>query len=140
MFSSVTSGNILCSFMPRLRLPCVSIFFSSIPRKSFESGSASEMSLSIKSHILGPRIVAIDPTAAPCRTLKLAISGLNLVKRHMRPKQSGQKGQIVSVERLVSASAVALVNKETGKFVRVGWQHDASGGKIRIDRKTKLPL
>jgi len=71
---------------------------------------------------------------------KLAISGLNLVKRHMRPKQSGQKGQIVSVERLVSASAVALVNKETGKFVRVGWQHDASGGKIRIDRKTKLPL
>src|SRR3990167_6493622 len=71
---------------------------------------------------------------------KLAVSGLNLVKRHMRPKQSGQKGQIVSIERLVSASAVALVNKETGKFVRVGWQHATSGGKIRIDRKTNLPL
>jgi large subunit ribosomal protein L24 len=72
---------------------------------------------------------------------KVIVQGLNMVKRHMRSRKQGQKGQIVSVERWVAAASVAVVNKDTGKAARVGW--DVSGGKgskIRMDRKTKTQL
>lgn len=72
---------------------------------------------------------------------QVLVSGLNLVKRHLRPKSASQKGQIVSVERWVHASTVAPVNKNTGKAARVGWQVGTDGGsKVRIDKKTKTTL
>lgn len=72
---------------------------------------------------------------------KVIVEGLNLVKRHLRARKQGQKGQIVSVERWVSASAVAVVNKDSGKAARVGWEMGADGkSKTRIDRKTKTQL
>ncbi len=72
---------------------------------------------------------------------KLVVSGLNLVKRHKRATKQGQKGQIVDVERWVSAASVAAVNKDTGKAARVGWELGADGKtKTRIDRKTKTQL
>jgi large subunit ribosomal protein L24 len=71
---------------------------------------------------------------------KVIVEGLNLIKRHQRARKQGQKGQIVSVERFVSASAVAVVNKDTGKVARVGWQIGADGSKVRIDRKTGTQL
>jgi large subunit ribosomal protein L24 len=75
------------------------------------------------------------------KTGKVIVSGLNLVKRHLRPRQGGQKGQIVSVERWVSGSAVAVVSKDTGKAARVGWQVGTDGStKVRVDRKTGVQL
>lgn len=71
---------------------------------------------------------------------RVIVEGLNLVKRHLRAKAQGQKGQIVSVERWVSASAVAYVSKDSGKPARVGWTVNPDGSKVRIDRKTKLPI
>lgn len=71
---------------------------------------------------------------------KVIVEGLNLIKRHQRAKKQGQKGQIVSVERYVSASAVAVINKDTGKVARVGWQIGADGSKVRVDRKTGTQL
>jgi large subunit ribosomal protein L24 len=74
-------------------------------------------------------------------TGKVIVEGLNLVKRHLRARKQGQKGQIVSVERWVSASAVAVMNKDTNKPARVGWELGADGkSKTRIDRKTKTQL
>jgi large subunit ribosomal protein L24 len=81
-------------------------------------------------------VAVVDPKEG-----KIKVTGLNMVKRHMRPKAGGQKGQIVSMERWVHAASVAPVNKDTGKAARVGWQtgSDASS-KTRIDRKTKTTL
>ncbi len=77
-------------------------------------------------------VTRTDPKAG-----KVIVEGLNMIKRHLRPKKQGQKGQIVSVERWVSASAVAYLSKDTGKATRVGWQVSADGKtKTRIDRKT----
>ncbi|HXK36091.1 MAG TPA: 50S ribosomal protein L24 [Candidatus Paceibacterota bacterium] len=80
-------------------------------------------------------VVRTDPTSN-----RLTIQGLNMIKRHLRARRGGQKGQIVSVERWVSASAVAFVSKETGKATRLGWLVNADGTKTRIDRKTNLPV
>lgn len=72
---------------------------------------------------------------------RVIVDGLNMVKRHLRARKQGQKGQIVSVERWVSASAVAVVNKDTGKTARIGWDLGADGkSKVRIDRKTKTQI
>ncbi len=76
-----------------------------------------------------------DPTAN-----RVIVGGLNLVKRHQRARKQGQKGQIVSIERWVSASAVAFVSKDTGKATRLGWQVNPDGSKIRVDRKSNIPV
>ena len=67
-------------------------------------------------------------------TNTVVVEGLNLVKKHLRAKKQGQKGQIVSKERAVNVSAVALVCKSCGKQTRIG--HKAEGdNKIRICKK-----
>jgi len=67
---------------------------------------------------------------------KVVVDGLNLVKKHLRAKKQGQKGQIVSKERAVSVSAVALVCKSCGKQTRVGFKIEGEN-KIRICKKCK---
>lgn len=72
---------------------------------------------------------------------KVIVEGLNMAKRHLKARKQGQKGQIVSVERWVAAASVAVVNKDTGKAARVGWELGADGkSKVRIDRKTKTQI
>jgi large subunit ribosomal protein L24 len=81
-------------------------------------------------------VLRTDPVAH-----KLIVGGLNLVKRHLKARKQGQKGQIVSVERWVAAASVAAVNKDTGKAARIGWEVGADGkSKTRIDRKTKTQI
>ncbi len=67
---------------------------------------------------------------------KVVVEGLNLVKKHLRAKQQGQKGQVVSKERAVSVSSVALVCKACGKQTRIGFKFE-SENKIRICKKCK---
>jgi large subunit ribosomal protein L24 len=74
------------------------------------------------------------------RSGRIIVGGLNLVKRHQRARKQGQKGQIVSIERWVSASSAAYVSKESGKATRLGWQLNPDGSKVRIDTKSKIPV
>jgi large subunit ribosomal protein L24 len=65
---------------------------------------------------------------------KVVVEGLNLIKKHVRARKQGQKGQIVSKERAVPASSVALVCKSCGKPTRIGYKV-ASESKIRVCKK-----
>lgn len=67
---------------------------------------------------------------------KVVIEGLNLVKKHTRARKQGQKGQIISKERYVSASSVALVCKACGRPTRIGYRVDGKN-KARICKKCK---
>jgi len=67
---------------------------------------------------------------------KVVVDGLNLVKKHLRAKKQGQKGQIVSKERAVSVSSVALICKSCGKQTRVGYKIEGDN-KVRICKKCK---
>ena len=80
-------------------------------------------------------VVRTDPTGG-----RVIVQGLNMVKRHLKPKKGGQKGQIVAVERWVSASAVAFVSKDSGKATRLGYMIGTDGNKVRVDRKTGVPV
>lgn len=65
---------------------------------------------------------------------KIVVEGANLVKKHVKPKKQGQKGQVVSAPRAVSVSNVKLVCPKCGKAVRVGYE-SAGKEKYRVCKK-----
>ncbi len=65
---------------------------------------------------------------------KILIEGLNIYKKHVRPKQQGEKGQTVLVPRPIDISNVMLVCPSCGQAARVGYRLEA-GSKKRYCRK-----
>jgi len=53
---------------------------------------------------------------------KLLIDGINLRKKHVKPKKSGEKGQIVETPAPLDASDVKLVCPKCAKAVRTGYK------------------
>lgn len=81
------------------------------------------------------KVLSVDKKAN-----KLLVEGLNMFKKHVRPKRQGEKGEIVSVPRPMSVSNVMLVCPNCKKSVRVGYRIEGknkSGGtkKVRICKK-----
>ena len=65
---------------------------------------------------------------------KIIVEGLNLVKKHMRPRREGEKGQRVEMPRKIQISNVALICPKCGKATRVGFKI-AGKNKARICKK-----
>lgn len=51
---------------------------------------------------------------------RLMVEGVGLRKKHVKPKKSGEKGQIVEVPSSISVSNAELVCPKCGKPTRVG--------------------
>ena len=64
---------------------------------------------------------------------QVLVSGINMKKKHARPRKSNQKGQIIEINAPVHASNVMLV--EGGKKVRVGYKKQGDK-KVRVSRKS----
>lgn len=60
---------------------------------------------------------------------RVVVAGLNLVKRHRRPRKQGEKGSIVEAPGAVDSSNVAVVCPSCGKSTRVGYVVSAEDGK-----------
>jgi len=67
-------------------------------------------------------------------TNKVLLENLNLVKKHRRPRKQGEKGEIISVPRPLSAANVMLTCKNCGKPVRAGFKAEKDK-KIRVCKK-----
>lgn len=67
---------------------------------------------------------------------KIVVEGLNLMKKHMKPKKSGEKGQRVEIPSPISISNVMLVCPKCGKLTRVGFEISKES-KLRICKKCK---
>lgn len=65
---------------------------------------------------------------------KLMVENLNLVKKHVRPKRSGEKGQRVEVSRAINASSVMLICSKCKKPTRIGHRLISRGR----DKKTRV--
>ncbi len=68
------------------------------------------------------------------RDNRIIVEGVNLRKKHVRPKKSGEKGQIVVRALPIDSSSVKLICSQCGKAVRIGYKLD-KGNKIRICKK-----
>lgn len=70
------------------------------------------------------------------RTGKVLVSGINMYKRHLKPRGEGQKGEIKELSRPLPAGNVGLVCPKCQLVTRIGYQMDESK-KVRICRKCK---
>jgi len=65
---------------------------------------------------------------------KVLVEGINLRKKHVRPKRSGEKGQIVTLPAPIHVSNVKFVCSKCRKATRVEYKI-VGGKKFRICKK-----
>ena len=53
---------------------------------------------------------------------KILVEGVNLIKKHQRPKKSGEKGQIIQILKPINVSNAKLFCSKCGKTARTGWK------------------
>jgi len=69
---------------------------------------------------------------------KVLVEGVNMVKKHERPKNDKDKGGINEVEAPINASNVAIVDPKTGQPTRVGYRFKTNkAGEFELDAKGK---
>ena len=67
---------------------------------------------------------------------KVIVEGINIVKKHVKPKKMGEAGGILNAESALYAAKVQVVCPKCGKPTRVGHVIDAkSGKKMRVCKK-----
>ena len=64
----------------------------------------------------------------------VSIEGMNIKKKHRRPRQQGQKGQIIEIAAPFDISDVQLICTKCSKPARVGYTKEG-GTKERVCKK-----
>jgi large subunit ribosomal protein L24 len=83
------------------------------------------------------RVVRTDP-----RRRRVYVEGINIVKRHERPRslkdtqRGAQVGGIVEKEGPIDVSNVMLLDPKDNKPTRVGVREDAGGKRVRYAKRT----
>jgi large subunit ribosomal protein L24 len=71
---------------------------------------------------------------------KVVVSGVNVVKKHQKPRPTGGRtqaqGGIIEFEAPIDASNVMLVDPTTGEPTRIGIRRDEDGRRIRVAKKS----
>lgn len=65
--------------------------------------------------------------------------GVNLKKKHVKPKKSGEKGQIVQLPAVLDVSNIKIICPKCGKAVRTGYVAE-KGEKYRICKKCRQKI
>jgi len=77
------------------------------------------------------KVLAVHPT-----THRVTVEKVNIVTRHIKPKQSMQKGQRITKEAPIDISNVMVLCPKTKKPSRVGFVVREDGRKVRIAKKS----
>ena len=67
---------------------------------------------------------------------KVIVEGVNVCKKHLKPKNNNGTGEIVEVERPIHKSNVMLIDPKTNKPTRIKVELDKNGKKVRISKKS----
>ncbi|MBE2201006.1 MAG: 50S ribosomal protein L24 [Anaerolinea sp.] len=76
---------------------------------------------------------------------RLVVSGINVVKKHQKPRQTGGRGGrtqggIIEFEAPIDVSNVMVADPETGEPTRVGVRRDENGRRVRFAKKSGVAL
>jgi large subunit ribosomal protein L24 len=71
---------------------------------------------------------------------KVVVEGVNKIKKHVKPRKSGQKGQVVEMEFPINASNVMLVCPKCGKVSKIGYKSTSDKNKFRVCKKCKSEI
>lgn len=66
---------------------------------------------------------------------KVVVKGVNIVKKHVRPRSAQQQGGIIDQEAAIYASKVMLYCEKCKSGVRVGHKINEDGTKVRVCKK-----
>jgi large subunit ribosomal protein L24 len=78
-------------------------------------------------------------TKAFPKELKVLVDGINMRKKHVKPKREGEKGQVVEVPSAINASNVKIICPKCGKATRLGCKIE-NDNKHRICKKCKQTI
>ena len=67
---------------------------------------------------------------------QVIVEGVNVAKKHLKPKNNNGTGEIVEVERPIHRSNVMIVDPKTKKGTKIKVEIDKNGKKIRISKKS----
>ena len=70
---------------------------------------------------------------------RIMVEGINLRKKHQRPKKSGEKGQIVTLPGPVDVSNVKIICPKCKKPARIGYKVEEKR-KTRVCKKCKQEI
>ena len=73
------------------------------------------------------------------RENKIIVEGANMMKKHQRPRKSGEKGSMVDKAMPINASNVMVVDPKSGKASRVGSKR-VGDKKVRVARKSNQEI
>ncbi len=65
----------------------------------------------------------------------VVVEGMNMKKKHQKPRRSGQKGQIIEFAAPIHVSNIMLIDPKTKKRTRVGFKME-KGKKVRVTKKS----
>lgn len=66
---------------------------------------------------------------------KVIVEGVNVVTKHVKPKQMGEAGGLIKTESALYANKVQLICPKCGKPTRVGHSVDKKGKRVRVCKK-----
>jgi large subunit ribosomal protein L24 len=70
---------------------------------------------------------------------KVVVEGVNISKKHQRPRKSGEKGQVIKIAMPIHASNVQIVDPKTEKGSRIG-KKMVNDKMVRITRKSNQEI
>ena len=73
------------------------------------------------------------------KELKVLVEGINLKKKHVRPKRDGEKGQVVEIPAALNVSNVKVICPKCGKATRIGYTIEKDIKK-RVCKKCKQEI
>jgi large subunit ribosomal protein L24 len=76
-------------------------------------------------------VVKVIPKAS-----QVVVKGANFRTRHMKPRQDGESGQIITEEAPIHSSNVMLYSEKEKVASRVGYTFTEDGRKVRVLKKT----
>ncbi len=67
---------------------------------------------------------------------RVVVDGVNIITKHVKARQSGQRGERIQFPGKIDVSNVMLVCPHTDKPTRVGYKVTEGGQKVRISKKS----
>ena len=67
---------------------------------------------------------------------KVIVEGVNVRKKHLKPKNNNGTGEIVEVEAPIHVSNVAIIDPKTKKASKIKFDVNKEGKKIRVAKKS----
>ena len=73
------------------------------------------------------------------KTNKIIVKGVNIIKKHSKPRKQGEEGGILSMEGAIHVAKVNVVCPKCGKATKVGYSEE-KGEKVRVCKKCGAKL